>query len=223
MNTTRHRNMKQRIGSLALGLVVCFPLAAGCASQKELKQYQDEVVSLREERTQLKKENRALKNQLDSYSIQLADANQRVSDVPEAKTYDELDAAGVDYGTRGGNFVISLPDTITFPSGKAELTKNGKSALESVARVLKADYGDGVFWIEGHTDNEPIKKSKWTSNRELSVMRAMAVLHYIVEDCEVADDRCVVAGHGEYAPVAANESADGKSKNRRVEIIVHQP
>ena len=49
----------------------------------------------------------------------------------------------------------------------------------------------------------------------------MAVLHFLVEDCNVPDDRCVVAGHGEYEPVASNDSKTDKGRNRRVEIVVH--
>src|SRR5262249_13953465 len=138
------------------------------------------------------------------------------------KDYPALDAAGVEYGQRGGNFYVSLPDAITFSSGRADLTKKGKEALKAVAATLAKDYGNSKYWIEGHTDNEPIKKSKWESNRQLSVERAMAVLKFLVEDCAVPDDDCVVAGHGEYDPVAPNDSKEGKSKNRRVEIVVHQ-
>jgi len=206
-------------GAALVGLTA---LSSGCASQQTLKNYQDEVRSLRDERTQLKKENRDLRMQVDAYEISLAEANARLEDVPPSREYSELDELGIDYGTKGGNFVISVPSSITFASGRAELTAKGKEALQAVARTLKNDYGEGIFWVEGHTDTDPIRKSKWGSNRELSVGRAMAVLHYLVEDCGVADSQCVVAGHGEYEPVAANDDRAGKARNRRVEIVVHR-
>lgn len=216
MNFMRKRNW---IGLLAL---VPFALgSAGCASQKVLQDYQDEIRGLREERTQLKKENRTLQTQLDSYEVALAEANAKITEVPETKDYSELDALGIDYGRRDGNFVISVPAEITFASGRADLTSKGKEALKAVARTLTADHGAGVYWIEGHTDNDPIKKSKWESNRQLSVARAMAVLHFLVEECGVPDDKCVVAGHGEYNPADTNDSKTGKAQNRRVEIVVH--
>ena len=56
----------------------------------------------------------------------------------------------------------------------------------------------------------------------LSVARAMAVLHYLVESCGIPDDQCVVAGHGQYSPVAENSDNAGKARNRRVEIVVHK-
>ena len=151
----------------------------------------------------------------------LFEASQKLQDVPDPGQYPDLDDAGLDWGMRGGNFVISVPAEITFASGKAELTSQGKEALAVAARTLQADFSDGVYWIEGHTDSDPIRKSKWNSNRELSVFRALAVLHYLVEDAGIPDDQCVVAGHGEYLPMTENDSDAGKARNRRVEIVVH--
>ncbi len=215
-------NPKKRILTLA-ALPLALWVAGGCASQQTLKQYQDEVRSLREERTQLKKENRELRAKADSYEAALAQATIKTPTVPEDKTYDDLDDLGVGYGTDAeGNFYISIPAAITFASGKAELTKQGKEALSTVANTLMRDHPDGRFWIEGHTDTDPIVKSSWDSNRELSVARAMAVLHFLVEDCNVPDDSCVVAGHGQYDPLASNGDNAGKARNRRVEIVVHR-
>jgi len=199
-----------------------FFLLVGCASQKTLMQYQDEVRALREERTQLKKENKELRAQNEAYEISLAEASVKPGVPTTVADNPELDALGIDYTTRGGNFVFSIPSEITFPSGKAELTKKGNEALQAVARVLLAEHKGGDYWIEGHTDSDPIKKSKWESNRDLSVERAMAVLHYLVEDCNVSDEQCVVAGHGQYQPLASNDDNGGKARNRRVEIVVHR-
>jgi chemotaxis protein MotB len=88
--------------------------------------------------------------------------------------------------------------------------------------VLLQDHASGRYSIEGHTDTDPIKKSKWESNRELSVARAMAVLDYLVEECNVPDGSCVVAGHGQYDPKAEGSDAGAKARNRRVDIIVHR-
>lgn len=200
-----------------------FLFLGSCASQKTLKQYQDEVRVLREERTQLKKENRDLRSQNEQYEVSLANAGAPRSAPVSIADNPELDALGVDYGTDAyGNYVISIPAEITFPSGKAELTKKGKQALETVARVLLEQHKGRNYWIEGHTDSDPITKSKWESNRDLSVERAMAVLHFLVEDCNVPDDKCVVAGHGQYRPVTPNDDGAAKSRNRRVEIVVHK-
>jgi chemotaxis protein MotB len=209
--------------SFALKLPLLALLAAGCASQKTVKEYQDELRALREERTQLKKENRDLRMQNESYEVQLADANARFQAPAPVPDNSELDKVGVDYGTdRFGNFYVSVPASITFASGKADLTKQGKEALKVVAQTLKRDHAEGNYWIEGHTDTDPISKSSWGSNRELSSARAMAVLTFLVEECEVPDERCVIVGHGQYDPIANGNDAGAKARNRRVEIVVRK-
>ncbi len=219
MNASTTRLFGTRLFGLHIPLL--FVLASGCASQKTLKEYQDELRSLREERTQLKKENRDLRLQNENYQVQLADASTQLSSVPTVADHPDLDAAGIEYGTdRFGNFYVSIPDSITFASGKADLTKKGQEALQVVAKTLTGQHTNGYYWIEGHTDTDPITKSKWPSNRDLSVARAMAVLHYLVEECNVPDESCIVAGHGQYDPLVAESDAAGKARNRRVEIIV---
>jgi chemotaxis protein MotB len=205
--------------------LTCLPILffASCASQKTLKQYQDEVRTLREERTQLKKENRDLRSMNEQYETQLAEASMKPATAAPIADNPELDALGIEYGRdRFGNTVISIQSEITFSAGKAEITKKGEEALRAVARELKDKHATGKYWIEGHTDTDPIKKSKWESNRELSVARAMAVLSYLVEECEVPDSSCIVAGHGQYDPKADGGDAAAKARNRRVDIIVHR-
>jgi chemotaxis protein MotB len=209
--------------SFVLKLPLLVLLAAGCASQKTVKEYQDELRALREERTQLKKENRDLRMQNESYEVQLAEANAHVETPAAIPDNTALDQVGVDYGQdRFGNFFVSIPSSITFASGKADLTKQGKEALKVVADTLKRDHKEGNYWIEGHTDTDPITKSSWDSNRSLSSARAMAVLSYLVEDCDVPDERCVIVGHGQYDPIATGNDSAAKARNRRVEIVVRQ-
>ena len=210
------------LGTALAGLSLLF--AAGCASPQTLRQYQDEVRSLREERTALKKENRDLRMQNEAYEVALAEANARPAAMPVgdqgASSFDDI--TGVNASVRGGNLVISIESSVTFSSGRATLTKQGEGTLRAVADILRSEHPQGEYWIEGHTDSDPITKSKWASNRELSMARAMAVLHYLVESCDVEDEDCVVAGHGQYEPVSDNASKEGKSRNRRVEIVVHR-
>jgi len=204
---------------LSLAASALFLFLGSCESQ-QLK-YEDEIRLLREQKIQLKKENDSLRAQVEDREISMAEASTVKPDVDMGQNA-ELKELGIDSGYRGSDFVISIPSEITFPSGKAELTKQGEGALKAVARVLLDQHRDGSYWIEGHTDSDPIKKSKWDSNRELSVARAMTVLHFLVEECGVPDERCVVAGHGQYEPVADNRDSTGKARNRRVEIVVQR-
>lgn len=182
------------------------------------------ISDLRDERTRLKAQIQSLTDSRDEALGQIVDANANsmpVEAAPESKeSFADLDSVGVSYGVRGGNMVLSIPSSITFASGKADLSESGRKALKKVASTLKKEYPDAHFSVEGHTDSDPIKKSGFASNRDLSVARAMAVLRYLVEDCGVEDERCVVAGHGQYDPVAANSKEADKAKNRRVDIVV---
>ncbi|TAJ09280.1 MAG: hypothetical protein EPO68_15410, partial [Planctomycetota bacterium] len=134
---------------LSFGLLLALPATTGCASQKKMKDYESELGALREERVGLKKENQSLRSQLDSYEMALAEANgKRTAEagapvVPEAdavKDYPKLDDAGVGYEQRDGNMVFTLPNEITFASGKADLTDKGKKALKEVSKILEADF-----------------------------------------------------------------------------------
>jgi chemotaxis protein MotB len=209
----------------ALALVA----AASCTSPQmkaALDEREQDNRTLREERARLKGQNRDLSSQNASLETALAEANARLLEEPDrdaGQRFGELDDAGIGYGMRDGRMVISIPQELTFGSGKAELSSAGRKALEAVARTLKENYPDAEYWIEGHTDNDPIVKSKFASNRDLSLARAMAVLHYLVDDADIADGQCVVAGWGPYRPVASNDSRTNKAKNRRVEITVDRP
>jgi chemotaxis protein MotB len=203
------------------------PLAASCQTsqyQIALNERESENRALREERTALKNQMRDLQYQKESLETALAEANARLLEEPVAasvQSFPELDQYGIGYGTRDGRMVISIPSGISFGSGKAELSEQGKDALTAVARTLINEYASGEYWIEGHTDNDPIRKSKFGTNRDLSLARAMAVLHYLVEDTGIPDGQCVVAGWGEYRPLTANDSSENKARNRRVEIVVN--
>ncbi len=217
----------------AVPLVLLAPLFSGCVSSQSHQRALDEkdktIGELRDERARLKSQMQGLAASRDDALGQLSEAGSRLEPAASepappvaAATFPELDSVGVSYGLRDGNMVLSIPSSISFASGKAELSEEGRKALKKVASTLKREYGTAHYSVEGHTDADPIKKSGFASNRDLSVARAMAVLRFLVEDCGVADDRCVVAGHGQYDPVASNKKDGDKAKNRRVEIVVFQ-
>jgi len=116
--------------------------------------------------------------------------------------------------------VITFVSEVFFDSGKDKVKQDGKSALGKVAEVLNRDVPSSDVAIEGHTDNDPIKHSGWKTNWELSSARALAVLHYLVDECKVRPQRLSANGYGEFRPVAPNDSTQNKQKNRRVEIVI---
>jgi chemotaxis protein MotB len=126
---------------------------------------------------------------------------------------------GVSLSMQDRGLVITFLDEILFDSGKAVIRSQAFSALDKVASVITAKAADLNVGVEGHTDNEPIKYSGWESNWELSTARATSVLHYLTEKGVLAS-KLAATGYGEYRPVAANDTAEGRNKNRRVEIVI---
>ncbi|MBI4846112.1 MAG: OmpA family protein [Candidatus Omnitrophica bacterium] len=116
--------------------------------------------------------------------------------------------------------VITFVDEILFDSGKAKIRKEAYSVLDRVADVLNGQVRDRDIAIEGHTDNQPIKKSPWASNWDLSTARAISVLHYMIDNKNVEPQRLSAVGYGEFRPVASNDTVSGRQQNRRVEITI---
>ena len=120
----------------------------------------------------------------------------------------------------GKGLVITFVADILFDSGKAKIKIEAMPTLDKVARVLSENLVDFKIGIEGHTDNQPIKYSGWTSNWELSTARALSVLHYLSDEKGIAGSRVSAIGYGEHHPVASNDTKEGMQLNRRVEIVV---
>ncbi|MDD5044264.1 MAG: OmpA family protein [Candidatus Omnitrophica bacterium] len=116
--------------------------------------------------------------------------------------------------------VITFVADVLFDSGKAKIRTEADPTLDKVAKVLKENVAQFNIGIEGHTDNVPIKYSGWKSNWELSTARALSVLHYLVDEQGIAPERISAIGYGEYKPVAANDTEEGRRLNRRVEIVI---
>jgi len=124
---------------------------------------------------------------------------------------------------RKKGLVVTFVAEVLFDPGKAQLKKESLYILDKVAKILKNEVPPSYrISIEGHTDNQPIKYSKWKSNWELSCHRALSVLHYL-EKKEINPSRLSATGFGEYHPVASNETEEGRALNRRVEIVIIPP
>ncbi len=119
-----------------------------------------------------------------------------------------------------GTITVTLPNAILFDSGKAELKRATSRELDHIRSVLRDKYASKQVDVVGHTDTDPIKKSKWKDNWELSAQRALSVLRYLVKR-GIPKEMIQAVGCGESQPIASNSTSSGKAKNRRVEIVVH--
>ncbi|NIA20575.1 MAG: OmpA family protein [Anaerolineaceae bacterium] len=113
--------------------------------------------------------------------------------------------------------VFTLADPFT--SGKAVLKKASAAELSRIAARIKRDYPTSTIRVEGHTDGDPIRKSGWKDNWQLSCERALTVVRQLIK-AGVDPKNVYAAGFGKYRPVSANSGPAGKAGNRRVEIVV---
>jgi chemotaxis protein MotB len=118
-----------------------------------------------------------------------------------------------------GNIYIDISDHMYFSSGSSELSAHAKSVLEKIAKILNA-HPDMHFMIEGHTDNKPMHSACVPDNWDLSIRRATSVVRLLQKEYKVDPSRMIAAGHGEYEPVEANDTAEHRAKNRRISIIL---
>jgi len=165
-------------------------------------------------------------NKIDNLSTELEQERQAREELLRAKKElelqlkKEIEEKQVRLEMLNKGLVITFIDEILFDSGKAVIRKEAYPVLDKVATVLNNQVSDRNIAIEGHTDNQPITKSSWKSNWELSTARATSVLHYLVDNKNVEPTRLSAVGYGEYRPVVSNSSTTGRQQNRRVEITV---
>ena len=120
---------------------------------------------------------------------------------------------------KDGKVYVAMSDKLLFQSGSARLDKRGEEALGKLAEVLNKQTDIDVF-IEGHTDNKPINTVQFKDNWDLSVIRATSVVRILIKNYNVNPLQIQPSGRGEYMPVDDNETAEGRSKNLRKEIIM---
>ncbi|HEY5674415.1 MAG TPA: OmpA family protein [Malonomonas sp.] len=145
-------------------------------------------------------------------------------------TYDQLVGALEEEIKRGeltisnleGKLSVNLLNQILFDSGKTEIKPEGKKVMQSLGDVLNK-FPDRALQVEGHTDNVQISSrliERFPTNWELSTARATSVVHFLQDVVGLPGDRLVAAGYSEYRPVASNEDEEGRSQNRRIQILL---
>lgn len=151
------------------------------------------------------------KNKSDSLNLVLTNNLTRSLSREEMRDVDVQVLKGVVY--------ISLSDNMLYKSGSYEISPTAGETLSKIAKIIK-DYRDYDVLIEGNTDNVPISKQNIRNNWDLSALRASSVVQSLQNDYGVDPKRLTAGGRGEYNPVASNATDDGKSKNRRTQIII---
>lgn len=131
----------------------------------------------------------------------------------------EIEAGRIELMELRGRTTVKMKDKILFASGSATLGAEGRDALRKVADALRG-MANKVVRVEGHTDNVPTGSSgPFPSNWELSAARALAVVHFF-QDAGVDPTRVSGAGFAEFQPIASNDTPEGRSLNRRIDIVL---
>lgn len=127
---------------------------------------------------------------------------------------------GLTIEQKNGKVYVSLDESLLFASGSYNVDSEGKKVLSKLGDVLEKNQDVNVL-VEGHTDNVPYNGSGVIKdNWDLSVLRATSVVKIILSKSKIDESRLTAAGRGEYFPIATNETAEGRKKNRRTEIIL---
>jgi chemotaxis protein MotB len=180
---------------------------------------------LKAERDALRNENEELRNQLQSSRQALEEAEaararltERVAELEQQNEQNQENNAfrnieGVESSAGRGRVMVRVPGDVLFAPGKIQVKSSAKKTLNEIADVLDSEYAGKAIRVEGYTDSDPIDKSDWDDNLQLSAERAMAVERYL-ENQGISGDRMYSAGFGSAKP------RDTKKKSRRVEIVV---
>jgi len=170
-----------------------------------------------------------LKKELESRSKRVAELENVIAtkDAAMTKLKDAISKAltnfegkGLTVEQRNGKVYVSMENKLLFQSGSWAVGSQGKLAVKQLGEVL-AENPEIAILIEGHTDNVPYKGNEQLSgNWDLSAKRATAIVNILRDNENINPENLTAAGRGEFAPIASNATTDGKSQNRRIEVIL---
>lgn len=220
-------NRYQLVSAIVAGSVVM----SGCVSKSKFEKLEanknQEVANLQQEKTSLQQQIAALEEQKTTLEEQKttlqtsSEQRQAQYNALVQKLSTEVQQGQLEVRQYQNMLSVDVAEQIFFDSGRAALKGSGKAVLKKVGEALKS-YEDKIIRVAGYTDNVPIAKSMqnvYPTNWELSVARATNVVRYL-QDVGVSPERMVASGRGEYAPVASNDTAEGRQKNRRIAIML---
>lgn len=195
--------------------------------ERQMRELQQQKASLESDRAALERDQAKLKAQneaLEAQKQQLLDASRKSQsqyDALVANLNQEVQKGQLQVRRYKDMLTVDVAEQLFFDSGRAALKETGKEVLKKVADAMKA-YEDKAIRVVGHTDNVPITgglQKVFASNWELSAARATTVVRFL-QDAGIAPERLIATGRAEYAPVAPNDTPEGRQKNRRIEITL---
>ena len=128
----------------------------------------------------------------------------------------QLDRITMHRDARG--LILSLPEEAAFGTASSDVSAEARGLITRIAAAVGTT--DNAIRIEGHTDDVPIRTSRYASNWELSTARASAVVAFLVQETQLAPERLSAAGYGEFHPRVANDTPENRARNRRIDIVI---
>ncbi len=185
-----------------------------------LKGLNQDVGRLEEERTQLAQNLEVARVRAQELERQRQLAQARIDTFRRLleKFRAMIESGQVQVKVERGRMVVKMPSAILFDSGKTDLKPEGQEIITQISQVL-AEIPDRNFQVEGHTDDQPIKTSRFPSNWELSTARATEVVKFMIAQ-GMPPARISAAGCSEFQPMAANDSNEGRALNRRIDVVL---
>lgn len=201
-------------------------IAANSEKNRELlAQLEAKEQALADENQRLER----LKKELQDRSNRVAELEKVISDKDAAmtalkdaisKALTDFEGKGLTIEQRDGKVYVSMENKLLFSSGSWAVGTEGRRAVQQLGTVL-AKNPDIAVLIEGHTDNVPYQSSgQIVGNWDLSTKRATAIVTILRENASINAENLTAAGRGEFAPIATNDTPEGKAKNRRIEVIL---
>lgn len=170
----------------------------------------------------LKKELEGKSNRVNELENMIAAKDAAMTNLKNAisKALTDFEGRGLTVEQRDGKVYVSMENKLLFSSGSWAVGAEGRKAVQQLGKVL-ADNPEINILIEGHTDNVPyVGSGQVSGNWDLSTKRATAIVQILGENAAIRAENLTAAGRGEYAPIASNDTAEGKAKNRRIEVIL---
>jgi len=185
-------------------------------------QFAQQLKSLNQQLGQARAELQRREYIMTQLEAETAEARQRLMDESaEAKDLrNRLKSLEVQVRNTPKGLELSILGDLTFSSGSDQITSDGLTLVSRIGEAIKKNYPDNDILVEGHTDNTPIKQSRWASNRDLGAARASRVLEVLVKQAGLDPRRIAAVSYGESKPVAPNDTPAGRSANRRAVIVI---
>ena len=219
-------------------LCLVFVLLPACVSKTKYLEKEGNLEDLRvkyknleDEKLQISRDLEKLRSELEERESVIEEQKTVINELDETKRRiessmkEQIEAQEIKIEEIEGKLRVTFVDKILFDTGSVEINPRGKEVLLEIAGSLKENERQGML-VEGHTDNVPmgaVLKDRFPTNWELSTARATAVVRFLQESGGLKPERLSASGYSYYQPVASNDTVEGRSQNRRIEIILLPP